>query len=320
MEIKNTISFLMLILSLPFITACSDDDDDSIFRYEPTSSLIAESHVSWVTPNSVVIKAGLNSCILLSSEKSHLENIENAYTIAYGNESYAVVYSDYFDNDHKGTLFYGLKPNTTYYYVVLRYDSIRKYYYYGNICSFTTDEPITEIVDLGLSVKWRGWNLDAKNPYDRGYGYMWGYTSPGYIKNPIYPNESNITGTEYDAANFQLGSNWRMPTIAECEELKSKCTFQKVTCYDEENQVARDGIYITGPSGKHLFIPSTWTLSVNDHYELDYFNTCCFWIGESGVSEKYRYYFSGYYDYNDSYGKIQVCNRNWALPIRAVTE
>lgn len=113
-----------------------------------------------------------------------------------------------------------------------------------------------------------------------------------------------------------------MPTKAECEELTTKCTFQKVSCYDEANDISWYGIYVTGPSGKHLFIPMTWTLTVNDYSELDYFNTCCFWIGESDISNGDKYYYSGYNEttLDSSFGEIKRCYKNWELPIRAVME
>lgn len=321
MRIKNVISTLMLMTALFFISACSsDDENNSNFRYNPSTET---SQVSWVTPNSVAIKGGTRSIVLLSSEKTLLENVENAYNMALSSDSETVWCSEYSDEDHiRGCLFYRLKPNTTYYYVSLVHNSVDDYFSYGDIGSFMTDEPISEIVDLGLSVKWRGWNLDANNPYDRGYGYMWGYTNAGYIKNPNYPQESSIVGTKYDAAKVQLGGNWRMPTKAECEELTAKCTFQKVSCYNEADDSYWYGIYVTGPSGKHLFIPMTWTLTVNDYYELDYFNTCCFWIGESDISNGDKYYFSGYNEdtFNSSFGEIKRCYKNWELPIKAVME
>ena len=203
MRIKNVISTLILITVLFFISACSsDDENNSNFRYNPTTGT---SQVSWVTPNSVAIKAGTKSLVLLSSEKTLLENVENAYNMAIFSDSETVWYADYNDKDPiRGYLFTGLASSTTYYYVSLVYNSVDDYFSYGDIGSFKTDEPISEIVDLGLSVKWRGWNLDANNPYDRGYGYLWGHTTAGYMKNPNYPQESSIVGTNYDAAKVQL--------------------------------------------------------------------------------------------------------------------
>lgn len=311
----------MLFVALAFVTACSNDEEqESGFRYNPSSEA---SQVSWITPNSVAIKAGKRSIVLLSSEKSILEDVEKAYNMAMTPDIKNVVWADFDDTDHiKGCLFSGLTPSTTYYYVTLVYNNVDEYFSYGDMGSFITDEPIEEIVDLGLAVKWRGWNLGAETPYERGDGYMWGYTTVGYLTNPTYPQEANIVGTEYDAARVKLGDSWRLPTKQECEELSEKCTFQKVSCYDEKNDISWYGVYVTGPSRKHIFIPMTWTLTVNDYYKLDYFNTCCFWIGESDLSNGDRYYYSGYIEgsLESSFGAIRHCNNNWDLPIRAVKD
>lgn len=319
--IKNLFVPLMLFIALAFVTACSSDEEqESGFKYNPTSEV---SQVSWITPNSATIKAGKRSIVLLSSEKPVLEDVEKAYNMSMTSSAKTVVWSEFDDADYiNGQLFSGLTPSTTYYYVTLVYNNVDEYFSYGDIGSFTTDEPIEEIVDLGLSVKWRGWNLGAETPYNRGDGYMWGNTTIGYFTNPTYPQEANIVGTEYDAARVKLGNSWRMPTKQECEELSEKCTFQKVSCYDETHNLSWEGVYVTGPSGKHIFIPMTWTLTVNNYYELDYFNTCCFWIGESNVSNGDRYYYSGYMSgsLESSFGAIRNCYNNWALPIRAVME
>ncbi len=99
----------------------------------------------------------------------------------------------------------------------------------------------TNYVDLGLSVKWATCNLGASSPSDMGERYAWGETktkSDFTWSNYLYYNStsgsvvnigSDIAGTDYDAAKAQLGSNWRMPSKAECQELVSKCTFKTVT-------------------------------------------------------------------------------------------
>ena len=88
-------------------------------------------------------------------------------------------------------------------------------------------------VDLGLSVKWATCNLGASTPSDMGERYAWGETktkSDFTWSNYLYYNAtsgsvvnigSNIAGTDYDAAKAQLGSNWRMPSKSECQELVS---------------------------------------------------------------------------------------------------
>ena len=104
-----------------------------------------------------------------------------------------------------------------------------------------SDKTNSNYIDLGLSVKWATCNLGASNPSDMGERYAWGETktkSDFTWANYLYANGtsssvvnigSDIAGTDYDAAKAQLGSNWRMPSKAECQELVSKCTFKTVT-------------------------------------------------------------------------------------------
>ena len=71
----------------------------------------------------------------------------------------------------------GLKDNTTYYYCA--YLSVDGQYTYGDVRSFTTEKKKDEItpgqmVDLGLSVKWAGWNVGASSPEEYGGYYAWG--------------------------------------------------------------------------------------------------------------------------------------------------
>ena len=87
-------------------------------------------------------------------------------------------------------------------------------------------------VDLGLSVNWADRNLGAESPDSAGGFYAFGeaftkekydwstYTHcDGDILEQHYFGTDCIAGTEFDAAATVLGDGWRLPTIAECEEL-----------------------------------------------------------------------------------------------------
>ena len=128
-----------------------------------------------------------------------------------------------------------LKDNTTLYAQWIEYVSSE-----GN-----------EYVDLGLSVKWATHNLGAEKPEDFGNNYAWGevetkdtydwsnykWCNGGepisysnrkltkYCTTSSYGNVDNKTTLEIadDAANANLGGNWRMPTSAEVDELISEC-------------------------------------------------------------------------------------------------
>ena len=119
-----------------------------------------------------------------------------------------------------------------------------------------TDEPI---VDLGLSVNWANCNVGASEPQEYGDYFAWGevnskdYFSPNnyqYYSNGNFVDiGSDISGTEYDAATSNMGSDWRMPTKAEFEELINKCEWKFIT-YRRER-----GWKITGPNGNSIFLP-----------------------------------------------------------------
>ena len=160
-----------------------------------------------------------------------------------------------------------------------------------------------QIVDLGLSVRWAGWNLGASTPEDFGSYYAWGETeeksvyeyktysywqdldeSGDYILPDCKGGDcmnyaefvnigNNISGTNYDVAHVRWGGNWRMPTYDECAELK-KCKQKWI----EYHGVG--GLLITGPNGNSIFLPAVkykgenvlggwskawyWTASIHD--------------------------------------------------------
>ncbi len=152
-----------------------------------------------------------------------------------------------------------LKDNTTLYAQWIEYVSSE-----GN-----------EYVDLGLSVKWATHNLGAEKPEDFGNNYAWGevetkdtydwsnykWCNGGepisysnrkltkYCTTSSYGNVDNKTTLEIadDAANANLGGNWRMPTSAEVDELISECEW-----------IWQEGGYlvVSKVNSRSIFIPS----------------------------------------------------------------
>ena len=131
-----------------------------------------------------------------------------------------------------------------------------------------------EYVDLGLSVMWANCNIGATSPYDAGDYYSWGETETKdtYTReNYKYYNPSILNGftkynywTDYgavdykhgldmedDAARVNWGSDWRMPTVQEMEELVYNCKWQW-TVIDS----TLTGYTVTGPNGNSIFLPS----------------------------------------------------------------
>ena len=153
-----------------------------------------------------------------------------------------------------------LKDNTTLYAQWIEYVSSE-----GN-----------EYVDLGLSVKWATHNLGAEKPEDFGNNYAWGevetkdtydwsnykWCNGGepisysnrkltkYCTTSSYGNVDNKTTLEIadDAANANLGGNWRMPTSAEVDELISECEW-----------IWQEGGYlvVSKVNSRSIFIPSS---------------------------------------------------------------
>ena len=141
------------------------------------------------------------------------------------------------------------------------------------LCAITVSQPGPEAVDLGLSVKWASCNVGASSPEEYGNYYAWGEieTKNDYDwKTYKWCNGSLSTLTKYntksyrgtvdnktqldlsdDAARANWGEKWRMPTMAEQDELRTKCTWIWTT----QNGV--NGYLVTSKkNGNSVFLPA----------------------------------------------------------------
>ena len=151
-----------------------------------------------------------------------------------------------------------LTPNTTYY--VKAYAVNESGTSYSEVVSFTTLEtPVEyEYVDLGLpsGLKWATHNIGATTAEEYGNYYAWGevVTKETYTEanSETYGKSmSDISGTEYDAATFNWGGNWRMPTEEEMKEMLSMCVWEGTM----QNQVY--GYKLTSKiNGNSIFLPA----------------------------------------------------------------
>ncbi len=129
-----------------------------------------------------------------------------------------------------------------------------------------------EYVDLGLSVKWATCNIGASKPEDYGSYFAWGETTAKttydwstytlckgsydtmtkYCTSSSYGTVDNKTTLELadDAAYKNWGGSWRMPTKAEQDELRTKCTWT----WTIQGNV--EGYKVTGPNGNSVFLPA----------------------------------------------------------------
>ena len=216
----------------------------------------------------------------------------------------------------------GLQPGITHY--VRAYATGKKGTAYGEELSFTTETHA--YVDLGLSVKWATCNIGASSPEEYGDYFAWGETEPKevYVWSTYkWCNGSQNTLTKYctnkeygavdnkitleledDVAHVNWGGEWRMPTKAELEELREKCTWTPTKI----NGVS--GREITGPNGNKLFLPYSGYCS-EDKYPGGGTGHC--W---SSTSNSYKAY---YLTYNwSSNGHIVADLRCFGFTVRAV--
>ena len=180
-------------------------------------------------------------------------------------------------------------------------------------------------VDLGLpsGTLWATCNIGATNPEDIGNYYAWGeiepkeaYTWLTYIWNT--PGSGTVTLTKYnaddnltellpedDAASVNWGSDWRMPSYDQFNELKSKCTKK----WTEVNGVK--GQMLTGPNGNTIFFPAagSYTNSASSvGSQGNYWSR----TRTSNVNNANKLYFSS------SSLSVITSGRNTGLPVRAV--
>ena len=85
------------------------------------------------------------------------------------------------------------------------------------------------LVDLGLpsGVKWVDMNLGADDEKAFGDNYRWGEIAPNLTGAYSVPaDRTYIGGTGYDAAHTRLGCDYRLPSIANIQELIDECNWQ----------------------------------------------------------------------------------------------
>ena len=162
-----------------------------------------------------------------------------------------------------------------------------------------------DYVDLGLpsGLKWAEYNVGATAPEEYGDYFAWGEISPKssyYESNSVTYGKSmsDISGNaQYDAARANWGGNWRMPTLAEIDELFNNCSYKWTT----QNGV--NGYRVTGPNGNSIFLPAAgYRYGTSLSRGGSYGN---YW--SSTPYEYYSYYAysldfnSSYYDWYDDY-------------------
>ena len=167
------------------------------------------------------------------------------------------------------------------------YDSEATTVIYTRVELETLQETKKEFVDLGLpsGTLWATCNVGASNPHDTGLFFAWGDTeghgsdvSDGYLFSWENYKWGEVDGedtwlTKYctdssrgkdgftdgkdeldpedDAAYVNWGSQWRMPSKQQLDELKEQCTWTQTTLQEV------NGYEVTGPNGNTIFLPTT---------------------------------------------------------------
>lgn len=132
---------------------------------------------------------------------------------------------------------------------------------------------ISGAIDLGLSVKWAAYNVGAEAPEEYGDYYAWGETETKskydwstYLDSPnrngdsftkYAPDKKTVLDPEDDVAHVKWGGSWRIPTYAEQDELRTKCSWTWTT----QNGVK--GIMVIGPNGNSIFLPAAGYLHIS---------------------------------------------------------
>ncbi len=127
--------------------------------------------------------------------------------------------------------------------------------YSQDVYTFSTKDYTPGYVDLGLSVKWADRNVGAYAPSNPGSYFAWGetsskksFTDDNY--NGAALTDKQISGTSKDVATAKWGSDWRMPTCEEINELYEECEWKWSTVNGIQ------GYQITGPSDSSIFLPA----------------------------------------------------------------
>lgn len=171
-----------------------------------------------------------------------------------------------------------------------------------------------EYVDLGLSVKWAASNIGASTPEDYGGYYAWGEVDEKenysqktykYYRSGSYVDiGNNICRTKYDVAHTDWGATWRMPTLAEFEELENNCKKEVI----QLNGV--NGCRYTAKNGKSIFLPMA---GCKMYTTIDDKGTeCAYWCGtKEGIRA---------YVHIVSYSNTLLGIRYLGCSVRAVSE
>lgn len=286
---KYEIKIFWGIIVITLISACSSSDyildEDYVPTDEDITETLAKVNTEWGTSKESILKHMKDYELIESSDENILQfNAKKApITIAYkfssdklsstvikakkGEDKLNIPNSlenfnhigelnsnDIYSNEDKNVFAatYEITEDENNYYIIG----------FTPLHSMTENVNGKECADLGLSVKWATCNVGAKSPEDYGGYYAWGETEEKdtytWSTYKYYSEESssyedigdNISGTQYDVAQYIWGSPWTMPTKEEMDELRTKCDW----IWTMEKGV--NGYKVFGDNGNYIFMPA----------------------------------------------------------------
>lgn len=199
----------------------------------------------------------------------------------------------------------------------------------------TSSQVDPQMVDLGLSVKWASFNVGADSPEKTGFLLAWGETVPKTIySHSTYKFQSGtyytvttkycddtewgirddkyILDPDDDAATVLWGSDWRMPTYVEMDELINNCTWTWTTMNGVE------GYKVTGNkegyTDNSIFLPATGICNAKRQMGAGQFGH---YLTSSTSDAGYAAAWKLYFDQSGSIKRIGA-NRYYGYSIRAV--
>ena len=246
--------------------------------------------VTTAEPTEITAISAISGGSLTSSDGSYIVVLEKG--ICWATHPNPTVMNDFHTENGGGINSFtaemtGLNSGMVYY--VRAFAVISTGTIYGDELSFCTDH---EYVDLGLpsGLLWATCNVGANTPEDYGDYFAWGETRPKdfydwstykycydgddhqltkYCSNSSYGYNGfrdylNTLLPEDDAATTNWGTDWRMPTSWEWQEL-----YQNTTCtWITQNGV--NGRLFIASNGNSLFLPAAGSRYESSLYLVDY--------------------------------------------------
>lgn len=256
------------------------------FDYSQVDSITFDSNIS------IDITASANSIDFSSTNVIvHIEGDLSDVT------EYGVVYGTDSEQLDK-TVSNSRKPSGDNTFTLSGLESVTQYYFkgfakcgdkefYTDLYNFTTTSKY-EYVDLGLpsGTIWAAWNIGASSETDYGTLYQWSDgDGDGVISTAAAP--TNIQGTVYDTATQLWGSNWKIPTKEQVQELTKKCKWQGIDNYKNSGV---NGFIVTGPNEKSIFIPLSGYVSPGQTNTTGRGSYAMYWTSEANEAKAATYY------------------------------